>query len=270
MDAQRLKRIAYQRRLEILDMVHRTGSGHIGGDMSCIDALVVLYYDVMDTAKMLAKAPDADHFILSKGHCAEALYTVLADRGFFPKSELNTYAAFGTKLAEHPTHGLAGVDIATGSLGHGLSVGAGMALAGRSQKGHIFVLMGDGEQAEGSIWEAVMFAAKYRLENLTAIIDRNHLQISGGTEEVMPLGELDQRYAAFGWHTVVCDGHDYDAIRSALLTHEAGKPVAVILNTIKGKGSPIMENQADWHHRIPNDEQYARIQADLKRILEEL
>jgi transketolase len=266
-----LRRIAYQRRLEILDMVYRTGSGHIGGDMSCIDALVTLYYDVMDVQKMLHGEPDADKFVLSKGHCAEALYTVLADCGFFPKEQLKTYAQFGTRLAEHPTHGLPGVDIATGALGHGFPVACGMAL-GRKRSGvpgHVYTLMGDGEQAEGSIWEAVMFAAKYGLDNLTAIVDRNHLQISGSTEEVMPLGDLADHYRTFGWSAVECNGHDFAAMCKAFSSRVEGKPTVVVLDTVKGKGSVLMENQAVWHHQIPNQEQYQQIKADLLRAAEE-
>ena len=271
MDTKLLKRAAYRRRLEVLDMVYRTGSGHIGGDMSCMDALVTLYGAVMDTGKMLAKAPDADHFVLSKGHCAEALYTVLAEAGFFPKEQLNTYAQFGTRLAEHPTHGLPGVDVATGALGHGFPVACGMALGSKRSGtgGHIYTLMGDGEQAEGSIWEAAMFAAKYQLDNLTAIVDRNHLQISGTTEEVMPLGDLGARYAAFGWNVIGCNGHDYAAMEAAFLTRAPGKPTVVVLDTIKGKGSPVMENKAAWHHQIPNKEEYEAIKADLTRQAEE-
>lgn len=271
MEAAELKRIAYTRRLEVLEMVHRTGSGHIGGDMSCMDALVTLYYEVMDVQKMRQGAADADHFILSKGHCGEALYTVLADKGFFPKSQLETYAKFHTRLAEHPTHGLPGVDIATGALGHGLSVACGMALGLKRGGcgGHIYTLMGDGEQAEGSIWEAAMFAGKYNLDNLTAIVDRNHLQISGTTEEVMPLGDLCARYAQLGWNAIPCNGHDYSAMRTAFLTHKAGMPTVVVLDTIKGKGSPVMENQAEWHHLIPNDEQYLQIRSDLERAAQE-
>lgn len=271
MDTKALRRIAYKRRLEVLEMVHRTGSGHIGGDMSCMDALVTLFYEVMDVEKRKENAPDADRFILSKGHCAEALYTVLADCGFFPKERLQTYAQFGTKLAEHPTHGLEGIDVATGALGHGFSVACGMALGKKRDKtpGHIYTLMGDGEQAEGSVWEAVMFAAKYKLDNLTAIVDRNHLQISGTTEEVMPLGDLGARYAVFGWNVVGCSGHDYAAMKEAFLTRMPGKPTAVILDTVKGKGSPIMENKAEWHHLIPNESQYEAIRADLLRTAKE-
>lgn len=272
MDLRELEATAYRRRLEVLDMVYASGSGHIGGDMSCMDALTVLFYDVMDVEKMRLKAPDADHFILSKGHCAEALYAVLADRGFFDKSRLNTFAQFGTRLAEHPTHGIEGVDIATGSLGHGLSAACGMAL-GYKRSGtnnHIYVLMGDGEQAEGSVWEAAMFASKYGLDNLTAMIDRNRLQISGWTEDVMPLGELAQKYAAFGWNVVGCDGHDYLALRQTLRTVVPGRPTAVILETIKGKGVDEMENKAEWHHRIPSGAQYRYIRQKLQEHLQEV
>lgn len=271
MDERSLQKIAYERRLEVLDMVFRTGSGHIGGDMSCMDALVTLYYDVMDTDKMLSHDPMADHFILSKGHCAEALYTVLADCGFFPKKQLMSYAQFGTKLAEHPVHGLAGIDVATGALGHGLSVACGMALGYRNSGvgGHIFTLMGDGEQAEGSVWEAVMFAGKYELDNLTAIVDRNHLQISGGTEEVMPLGDLGAKYRQFGWNVINCNGHDYAAMKQAFRTVAPKQPTAVILDTIKGKGSAVMENKAEWHHLIPNEEAYRQIRADLMQVVKE-
>lgn len=265
-----LKHAAYRRRLEVLEMVRATSSGHIGGDMSCMDALTVLYDRVMDTERMLRKDPDADHFVLSKGHCAEALYTVLADHGFLRPSDLSTYAKFGTRLAEHPTHGLCGVDVATGALGHGFPVACGMALGYKrsGRQGHVYTLMGDGEQAEGSVWEAVLFAAKYALDNLTAMVDRNHLQISGTTEEVMPLNDLGAKYAAFGWHVLEADGHDYAAVQDALTARVPGKPVLIVLNTVKGKGSPVMENKADWHHLIPDDAQYAQIKADLTAAME--
>ncbi len=189
MDSDQLKRISFNRRLDVLEMVRAAGTGHIGGSMSCMDILVSLYYEIMDTDMIHAGAAERDRFILSKGHCAEALYTVLADKGFFPKELLRTYAAFDTILAEHPTKKVPGVEVATGALGHGLSVGVGMAVGLKADKSssHIYVLMGDGEQAEGAVWEAVMSAAKFGLDNLTALIDRNRLQISGSTEEIMPL-----------------------------------------------------------------------------------
>lgn len=261
------EKIAYERRTEILDMVYRAKSGHIGGDMSCIDALVVLYYGIMDVGKMQRKDSDADHFILSKGHCAEALYTVLADRGFFAKERLKTYAEYGTRLAEHPTHGLEGIDMATGALGHGLAAGCGMALAKKrgGSNGHIYTLMGDGEQAEGSIWEAAMFAAHYKLDNLTAIIDANGLQISGTTKEVMDLGSLSEKYNSFGWQVAECDGHDYEAMQKAFLIRKKDMPVVVILHTVKGKGSVLMENDPEWHHLIPTKEQYEQIKLEFER-----
>ena len=237
--------------------------------MSCMDTLVALYYEVMDVEKIRAGALDRDRFILSKGHCAEAYYTVLADRGFIPKEELETFTRFGTHLAEHPTYKIPGVEVATGALGHGLPIGVGMAigLQHSAPNAHVYVLMGDGEQAEGSIWEAAMSAAKYDLSNLTCIIDRNRLQISGTTEEVMPLEKLADKYRAFGFEVLSCDGQDPEALVAALRTRCAGKPVAVIANTIKGYGSPVMENQAPWHHAIPNAEQYEQIRSDLKKSM---
>ena len=259
----KLSRVAYERRLDVLAMVYSSKSGHIGGSMSSMDILVSLYYEVMDSERIKSGAFDRDRFIMSKGHCAEALYAVLADRGFFKQQQLQSFTKFGTSLAEHPTAKVPGVEFATGSLGHGLSLGVGMAIGLTNTAAHVYVLMGDGEQAEGTVWEAAMSAAKFKLDNLTCIIDRNRLQISGGTEEVMPLDDLAAKYSAFGFHTVECDGHDPAALAAALRCRCEGKPVAVIANTVKGKGSPVMENIADWHHLIPNEEQYGQIKTDL-------
>lgn len=264
MDNLTLKRIANRRRLDVLEMVKHAKTGHIGGSMSCMDLLVSLYYGIMDIDKIREKQPNRDRFILSKGHCAEALYTILADQGFFPKETLETYAAFDTMLAEHPTRKVPGVETATGALGHGLSLGVGMAIGLRQQNTRVFVLMGDGEQAEGTVWEAAMAAAKYKLGNLTAIVDRNHLQISGSTEEVMPLADLSEKYRAFGWVCRSCDGHQPAEILSALTQDRTpDRPLVLIADTIKGYGSPVMENQAEWHHLVPNSEQYETIKADL-------
>lgn len=272
MEEKLLKKKAFQRRLEVLEMVYASGSGHIGGSMSCMDLLTVLYYEVLDLDKIRSGAEDRDRFILSKGHCAEALYTILADQGFFEKAELSTYAKFDTRLPEHPTRHLPGIEIGTGALGHGLCVGVGMALGLQRDRNpaHVYLLMGDGEQEEGSNWEGAMAAAKYRLDNLTAIIDRNRLQISGNTEEVMPLDDLKEKYCAFGWDVLQCDGHNYPEILRALQYRSDGKPVLIIANTIKGYGSAVMENKADWHHLIPNQEQYQQIKADLLRHLQEV
>lgn len=266
MDQMTLKRIAFERRLDVLEMVKSANTGHIGGSMSCMDILVCLYYQMMDTYKILNGEPDRDRFILSKGHCAEALYTVLADKGFITKDTLHTYAAFDTILAEHPTTKVRGVEAATGALGHGLSIGLGMALALRrdGNPAKVYVLMGDGELAEGSVWEAIMAASKYALDNLVAIIDRNRLQISGDTEVVMPLEPLTDKFRAFGWEYSVCNGHEPESILDALTKpHGTGKPRAIIAETIKGYGSSVMENRADWHHLVPNDEQYKQIKKDL-------
>ena len=249
-----LSKTAFDCRLTVLDMVYKAKTGHIGGSFSCMDILVSLYYRHLK---------QEDRFILSKGHCAEALYAVLADRGILQKEQLKTFAAFDTALAEHPTRKVPGVDFATGALGHGLSVGVGMAIGLKNS--NVYVLMGDGELAEGSVWEAAMAAAKYRLGNLIAIIDRNQLQISGTTEDVMPLDDLGEKFRAFGWDVRHCDGHNPDEI--SLQTSQ--KSLVVIANTVKGYGSTLMEGNAEWHHQIPTDEQYQLIKAELIRRRDE-
>lgn len=269
MDAKKLKIIADRRRMDILEMDCAAHTGHIGGAMSSIDVLTCLYYQVMDVEKIRALQADRDRFILSKGHCAEALYAVLCDRGFFTKDVLKTYARFGTVLAEHPTKKVPGVEIATGALGHGFSAGVGMAVGLRgANAAHVYVLMGDGEQAEGSVWEAAMAAAKYQLDNLTVIIDRNRLQISGSTEDVMPLDDLAGKYRAFGFHVAECDGHDTAAVCDALSLRVKDKPVAVIAGTIKGKGVSFMENKAEWHHQVPTEENVRVAELEITQRLE--
>jgi transketolase len=266
MEYTKLKRTAMERRLDVLEMVWKANTGHIGGSMSCMDLLVALYYGLMDSHKIKARAADRDRFILSKGHCAEALYAVLADRGFFPTETLSTYAAFDTMLAEHPTAKVPGVEAATGALGHGLSLGVGMGigLLADGNTARIFVLMGDGELAEGSVWEAAMAASKFKLGNVTAIVDRNRLQISGPTEQVMPLEDLCEKFMAFGWACRTCNGHEPAEVLSAITNDRpAGQPLAVLANTTKGYGSAVMENQAEWHHLVPSPEQYEQIKADL-------
>lgn len=260
-----LTKMARDCRLDVLDMVYHSHAGHIGGSMGGMEILVTLYGAVMDIEKIKRGDAKRDRFLLSKGHCAEALYAVLANRGFFPRSQLDTYARFHTRLAGHPTRGVPGVEAATGALGHGLSLGAGMALAAKrdGSPAHVYVLMGDGEQAEGSVWEAAMAAAKYRLNNLTAIIDRNLLQISGGTEDIMPLEPLAERYRAFGWAVHVCDGHSFSELEAALRARDPQCPAVIIANTVKGRGSALMEKKAEWHHQIPTKEQYEQIRRDL-------
>jgi len=247
-----LKKIAFDCRLTVLDMVYEAKTGHIGGSFSCIDILISLYYQHLK--------PE-NRFILSKGHCAEALYAVLADKSILPKEQLKTFAAFDTALAEHPTRKVPGVEFATGALGHGLSVGVGMAIGLKNNT--VYVLMGDGELAEGSVWEAAMAASKYRLSNLVTIIDRNQLQISGTTEDVMPLEDLAAKFRAFGWEVNYCGGHNFDEISQAFQNSSSQKPLAVIANTIKGYGSSLMEGNAGWHHQIPTEQQYQQIKAEL-------
>lgn len=266
-----LKKIAYECRLKVLDMVHDHKAGHIGGSMSCMDILTVLYHSVMDTQKIISRASDRDHFILSKGHCAEGLYAVLASAGIIAPEALDSFTVFGSYYAEHPTTKIPGIELATGALGHGVSAAVGMAIGEKanSNTSHTYVLTGDGELAEGSVWEAFMTASKFGLDNLTVLIDRNYLQISGNTEDVMPLGDLKAKLISFGMYVIECDGHNYEAIRQALLYRVEKMPVAVIAHTTKGKGSPVMESKADWHHLIPNDEQYMQIKCDLLAAMKE-
>jgi len=252
-----LKKIAYNCRLTVLDMIKQSNSGHIGGSMSCIDILVTLYHQIMR---------DDDRFILSKGHCAEALYAVLASKGILSQDMLSTFGQFDTALAAHPTKKAPSVAFATGALGHGLSVGVGMAIGNNSK---VYVLMGDGELAEGSVWEAAMAAAKYKLNNLIAIVDRNNLQISGNTEDVMPLENLETKFKSFDWEVRKCSGHEPDEI-VAVISEYHDKPIVIIANTVKGYGSEIMENKANWHHHIPDDAQYAQIKLDFMKKITEL
>lgn len=262
---------ADQLRLCVIDMIYRAKAGHIGGSMSELDLLTTLFYRVMDTQSILEDKPGRDHFILSKGHCSEGYYSILADWGFFPKEELATYAQFNTRLMCHPSRKVPGVEIGTGALGHGVSVAVGLALGLKRRKidGHVYVLMGDGEQAEGSVWEAAMAAGNYGLDNLTAIVDRNHLQISGNTESVMKLDSLADKYRAFNFHVEDIDGHDFQALTDALLTRRAGMPVMVISNSIKGKGVSFMENRPEWHHKTLTEENYTQAVKEIKERLGE-
>lgn len=261
-----LERLAMENRIDTAELICRAKTGHIGGSMSAMDILTTLYFEVLDVKKIKRGAPDRDRFVLSKGHNAEGLYVVLSKCGFFPKSELKKYAALGTAYAAHPTKHVKGVEFATGSLGHGLSVGAGMALGIKSTGyvSHVYVLMGDGEQAEGSLWEAAMACSKYKLDNLTAIVDRNRLQISGNTEVVMPLDNLKKKYEAFGFNAIEVDGHNAEELAMALRTRELGKPTVVIANTKKGYGSVVTENKAEWHHKVPTGDEYYEIVREIK------
>ncbi|MEK3884774.1 transketolase [Paenibacillus sp. PL2-23] len=262
-----LKRKAVQIRKDLLTMIHRAKTGHTGGSLSNTDILTALYYKIMKLDVANPKWEDRDRFIASKGHSVESLWCILADKGFFPKEELETFSEFGTRLIGHPNNKVPGIEMNTGALGHGLAISVGMALAakrdGRSYR--TFCLMGDGEQAEGSVWEAAMAGAHYKLDNLVGIIDRNRLQISGTTEEVMGLEPLEEKWAAFGWHVVSIDGNDMDALVQAFEEAPSvpGKPTLLMANTVKGKGVSFAENSAKWHHHVPNDDDLAKALAEL-------
>ena len=264
---------SFRLRLDVLEMVGRAKAGHIGGAFSVLDILLVLYGQTMNISPETVSDPDRDRFVLSKGHAAEALYAVLADGGFIQKQDLERFFVFGSDLPGHPTNEINGVEVCTGALGHGLSVGVGMALAARldNRAYRTYVVLGDGELAEGSNWEAAMAASHYKLDNLCAVVDRNGLQISGTTENVMSLETLSERFCAFGWTVVQADGHDHAGLQRAFETAKRGKgrPCAVIAATIKGKGVSFMENTASWHHRIPTEEEYKAAVDELKRGVKE-
>lgn len=253
-----LKRIASERRADAVTMIARAGTGHTGGAMSCLDVLTCLYYDVMNLRPHEPDWPQRDRFVLSKGHCVEGLYAILSDLGFFPREELLTFSQEGSRLIGHPNNKVPGIEICSGALGHGLSVGVGMALGAKrtGQSYRTYVVMGDGEQAEGSLWEAAMAGANYGLDRLYAIVDRNWLQISGSTETVMALEDLAAKWEAFGWDVAQVDGNDMDALLAYFHGERPeGKPHLLIANTIKGKGLPYAENKAEWHHKVPTEEQ---------------
>ena len=266
-----LKLKAADIREKTVEIIISGGGGHIGGDLSETDVLVNLF-DYMKHDPKNPKWDGRDYFVLSKGHSAEALYAILFDYGYLSQEELDTFGKLDAKLGGHPTKKVNGVEANTGSLGHGLGLATGMALAlqkdGKSNR--VFVLTGDGELAEGSNCEAAMSAAKFGLTNLTWIIDRNHLQISGNTEDVMPLENLAGKAEAFGFRVIEIDGHDHDQIRTALESRTEGKPTCIIAHTVKGKGMSCAENQAGWHHKTPTQEQFDQMKADMESYREEL
>ena len=266
---------AAKARLLGMEMVHTAASGHIGGALSVMDILTVLYFHEMRVRPQDPKCPGRDRFVLSKGHCTPALYPMLALKGYFPVEELKLFRSIDGHMSGHPDMvNVPGVDMSTGSLGQGLSAAVGMALAGKvDQKDYrVYSVLGDGELAEGQIWEAAMAAAKYHLSNLCAIVDVNGLQIDGKTEDVMPTEPLDKKFEAFNWNVLQVDGHDYAAIAEALDQAKAcsDKPTVILAHTIKGKGVSFMENDAGWHGKAPNDEQYAQAKAELEAKLNEL
>ena len=248
-------------RSDILKMIHRAKSGHPGGSLSCVEILSVLYQDVMFVPKEWKKSPDfnkRDRFILSKGHASAALYSVLANLGFFSCDELQTFRQLGSRLQGHPSTKtkLEGIEVSTGSLGQGLSMAVGVALALRlnANPAHVFCLLGDGEMQEGSVWEALMNANNQKLDNLTIIIDKNKLQIDGSTNDIKSLEPLDKKFEAFGWQVYRVDGHNEEELKDALIKCKNTKGItAVIADTIKGKGVSFMEDTTSWHGKAPND-----------------
>ena len=264
-----LRIIANQLRIDMIEALAAAGSGHPGGSLSATEIITVLYFDKMHIDPHNPADPDRDRFVLSKGHAAPALYAALAERGFFPREELLRLRKLDSHLQGHPnmTYTL-GVDMSTGSLGQGLSAANGMALAGRldNKDYYVYVILGDGESQEGQIWEAAMSAAHYKLDHIIALYDHNGLQIDGTNDEVMTVNPVDEKFAAFGWNVLSCDGHDLEALSAAIDEAKTceGKPTVIICETIKGKGVSFMENQVNWHGAAPNAEQAAVALAELR------
>ncbi len=269
-----LEKEAIEIRKRTLEIIFNASGGHTGGSLSSIDILTALYFNVMKIDPLYPDDPERDRFIMSKGHSVEGYYSVLARRGFISDDLLDTYGKFNSLLTGHPTRKVPGVELNSGALGHGLSVGVGMALAAKRQGKNFrtFVLMGDGEHGEGSIMEAAAAAGHYRLDNLIAIIDRNKLQISGFTEEIMSIEDLRKKYEACGWEVKECNGHDIPGLIRVLseVPVAAGKPTFVIAHTIKGKGVSFIENKAGWHHKVPSREQLQEAIMELNKKKEEI
>jgi len=269
-----LKKKAIERRMDIINMIYKAKSGHTGGSLSSVEILVTLFYKIMRINPKNPRWEHRDRFILSKGHSVEVYYSILADLGFFPKEELENYCKYRSMLTGHPTTKVPGVEVNTGALGHGLAVGIGMAIAGKMDKKdyRVYVLMGDGELDEGSVWEASQIAAHYQLDNLVGIVDRNRLQISGDTEEVLKLENLVDKWTSFGWQVIQVNGHDIEELvrvfESIPLVEK--KPHLVIARTVKGKGISFIEGDKSWHHRVPNDEEYEKALEELNQQLKEV
>ena len=260
-------------RIGAIEAVYAAKSGHPGGSMSCADILTALYFERMKVDPVNPQNPDRDRFVLSKGHCTPALYSVLSLRGFFPREDLKLFRSIKSHYSGHPDmRNVPGVDMSTGSLGQGICAAVGMAIAGKMDKKdyRVYAIMGDGEQEEGQIWEAAMSASKYKLDNLCAFVDCNGLQIDGKVSDVMPIEPIDKKYEAFGWNVIIINGHDFEEIIAALDAAEQckGKPTVVIARTVKGKGVDFMENQAAWHGSAPNAQQYESAVAQLRAQLE--
>ncbi|MGN0585625.1 MAG: transketolase [Ruminococcus sp.] len=269
-----LQATACKVRMGVIEGTFNAKSGHPGGSLSISDLLTYLYFAKMHVDPSQPEMEDRDRLVLSKGHCAPALYSVLAQRGFFSCDELKSLRHIGAMLQGHPCIHTPGVDMSSGSLGQGISAACGMALAGKLDNApyKVYTILGDGEIEEGQVWEAAMFAAHYKLDNLVAIVDNNGLQIDGPITEVCSPEPITDKFAAFGWHVITMDAHDFDSIEAAFNEAETivGKPVAIIEKSVKGKGVSFMENQVGWHGKAPNKEEYDKAMAELNAQLKEL
>ncbi len=275
MNNTQLELISYKIRKHAIDGVHAAKSGHPGGSLSIADILSVLYFDEMTVYPNDSKNPGRDRFVLSKGHCAPALYGALAEKGFIPCDDITTLRKADSYLQGHPDmKNIPGVDMSTGSLGQGICAANGMALAAKldNKDYRVYTILGDGECEEGQVWEAAMFASHYKLDNLVAFLDFNGLQIDGDITKVMNPTPFDKKFEAFGWNVITIDGHNYDEIKSALKKAKEckGRPTLILAKTVKGKGVSYMENQASWHGSAPNDEQYELAVKELNAKIEEL
>lgn len=266
-----LMKTACKVRMGVIEGTYNAKSGHPGGSLSISDTLTYLYFNKMNVDPKDPEDPDRDRLVLSKGHTAPALYSVLAQKGYFPEEELKSLRHIGAMLQGHPCIHIPGVDMSSGSLGQGISAAAGMALAGKidGKSYKVYTILGDGEIEEGQVWEAAMFSAHYKLDNLVAIVDNNGLQIDGPITEVCSPEPITDKFAAFGWHVITMDAHDFDSIEKAFDEAAAvqGKPVAIIQKSTKGKGVSFMENQVGWHGTAPNKEQYDQAMAELSAQL---
>ncbi|MDE6785006.1 MAG: transketolase [Ruminococcus sp.] len=269
-----LQKIACKVRMGVIEGTYNAKSGHPGGSLSISDLVTYLYFNKMNVDPNDSENADRDRFVLSKGHTAPALYAVLAKKGYFPEEELKSLRHIGALLQGHPCIHTPGVDMSSGSLGQGISAAAGMALAGKfdNKNYKVYTVLGDGEIEEGQVWEAAMFAAHYKLDNLVAVVDNNGLQIDGKITEVCSPEPITDKFAAFGWHVITMDAHDFDSIDAAFKEAGtvSGKPVAIIQKSVKGKGVSFMENQVGWHGTAPNKEQYEQAMAELSAQLKEL
>jgi len=269
-----LKLIAARGRMLSMEMVYRAASGHIGGSLSAMDILTELYHEVLNIDPENPRDPERDRFVMSKGHCTPALYSTLSMRGYFPEELLMLFRSIEGHMSGHPdmVH-VPGVDMSTGSLGQGISAAVGMAIAGKmdSMSYRVYALLGDGECEEGQVWEAVASAAKYGLSNLCAVLDKNGLQIDGCTADVMPMEPFDDKFRAFNWEVLYADGHDFGSLRKAFAEAKTKtKPTVILAETVKGKGVSFMENDAAWHGKAPNAEQYEKAMAELTAAYREL